>query len=67
MSSSEVDDGRRDKKGRNLARPTLQQGRMFPFNDVEPASAKWMKRPIFLTSFFSINCSGSKFRTSAAI
>src|SRR5689334_4326480 len=26
-----------------------------------------MKRPIFFTSFFSINCSGSKLRTSAAI
>ena len=31
------------------------------------AMAKWMKRPIFLTSFFSMNLSGSKFFTSAAI
>src|SRR5215470_9472238 len=31
------------------------------------AIAKWMKRAIFLTSFFSMNCSGSKFLTSAAI
>src|SRR5208282_3378833 len=29
--------------------------------------AKWMKRPIFFTSFFSMKLSGSKLRTSAAI
>src|SRR5208282_5924425 len=29
--------------------------------------AKWMKRPIFLTSFFSMKLKGSKLRTSAAI
>src|SRR5271170_1173159 len=29
--------------------------------------ARWMKRPIFLTSFFSMKLSGSKFLTSAAI
>src|SRR5271165_893181 len=33
----------------------------------DAARAKWMKRPIFLTSFFSTNWSGSKFWTSAAI
>src|SRR5450759_4771440 len=33
----------------------------------EAASAKWMKRPIFLTSFFSMKSKGSKLRTSAAI
>ena len=31
------------------------------------ARARWMKRPIFFSSFFSMNCSGSKFLTSAAI
>src|SRR5271165_590885 len=31
------------------------------------AMARWMKRPIFLTSFFSMKFSGSKFLTSAAI
>src|ERR1700677_3470261 len=31
------------------------------------ASARWMKRPIFFTSFFSTKFSGSKFLTSAAI
>ena len=31
------------------------------------AMDNWMKRPIFLTSFFSINFSGSKFLTSPAI
>src|SRR5580700_1317981 len=31
------------------------------------AIARWMKRPIFLTSFFSMKLSGSKFLTSAAI
>src|SRR6267143_3306270 len=31
------------------------------------ASAKWMKRPIFLTSLFSMNWKGSKLRTSPAI
>src|SRR3954471_4257959 len=31
------------------------------------AIARWMKRPIFLTSFFSMYCKGSKFLTSAAI
>src|ERR1700687_65562 len=31
------------------------------------AMAKWMKRPIFFTSFFSMKLSGSKSRTSAAI
>src|SRR5579863_122060 len=31
------------------------------------AMAKWMKRPIFLTSFLSMNRKGSKSRTSAAI
>src|SRR5208282_5660054 len=31
------------------------------------ASARWMKRPIFLTSFFSMKLRGSKFLTSAAI
>src|SRR5713101_816691 len=31
------------------------------------ATARWMKRPIFLTSFFSTKFSGSKFLTSAAI
>src|SRR5712692_435225 len=31
------------------------------------ASARWMKRPIFFSSFFSMNLSGSKFLTSAAI
>src|SRR5580700_6956228 len=31
------------------------------------AIARWMKRPIFFTSFFSIKFSGSKFLTSAAI
>src|SRR5580704_5835415 len=31
------------------------------------AMARWMKRPIFLTSFFSMKLSGSKFLTSAAI
>ncbi len=31
------------------------------------AMAKWMKRPIFLISFFSMKFSGSKFLTSAAI
>src|SRR5208337_3989775 len=29
--------------------------------------AKWMKRPIFFTSFFSMKLRGSKLRTSAAI
>ena len=29
--------------------------------------AKWMKRPIFFTSFFSMNLKGSKLRTSPAI
>ena len=31
------------------------------------AMARWMKRPIFFTSFFSMKFSGSKFLTSAAI
>src|SRR5260370_15562082 len=31
------------------------------------ASAKWMKRPIFFTSFFSMDWKGSKLRTSAVI
>src|SRR6266481_911229 len=31
------------------------------------ARAKWMKRPIFFTSFFSMKLKGSKFRTSPAI
>src|ERR1700688_4705871 len=31
------------------------------------AIARWMKRPIFFTSFFSMKFSGSKFLTSAAI
>src|SRR5713226_8959610 len=31
------------------------------------ATARWMKRPIFFTSFFSMKFSGSKFLTSAAI
>src|SRR5208282_6548026 len=31
------------------------------------AIARWMKRPIFLTSFFSMKLRGSKFLTSAAI
>src|SRR5258708_26222815 len=31
------------------------------------ATARWMKRPIFLTSFFSTKFSGSKFLTSSAI
>src|ERR1700687_6127490 len=31
------------------------------------AIAKWMKRPIFFTSFFSMNWKGSKLRTSPAI
>src|ERR1022692_2640227 len=31
------------------------------------AMARWMKRPIFLTSFFSMKLRGSKFLTSAAI
>src|SRR5208282_1496419 len=31
------------------------------------AIAKWMKRPIFFTSFFSMKLRGSKLRTSAAI
>src|SRR5271163_544371 len=31
------------------------------------AMQRWMKRPIFLTSFFSMKFSGSKFLTSAAI
>src|SRR5260370_1053749 len=31
------------------------------------ASARWMKRPIFFISFFSIKFRGSKFLTSAAI
>src|SRR6266851_9647142 len=31
------------------------------------ATARWMKRPIFLTSFFSTKLRGSKFLTSAAI
>src|SRR5208282_2267291 len=31
------------------------------------AIARWMKRPIFLTSFFSMKFRGSKFLTSAAI
>src|SRR5437879_4274 len=31
------------------------------------ASARWMKRPIFLISFFSMKFSGSKFLTSAAM
>src|SRR5208282_977820 len=33
----------------------------------EAAMAKWMKRPIFFTSFFSMKLKGSKSRTSAAI
>ena len=33
----------------------------------EAAIAYWMKTSIFLTSFFSTNCSGSKPLTSAAI
>src|SRR5256885_7752616 len=33
----------------------------------EAAIAYWMKTSIFLTSFFSMNCSGSKPRTSPAI
>src|SRR5712671_923212 len=33
----------------------------------DAASARWMNRPIFLTSFFSMNLSGSKDFTSAAI
>src|SRR5262249_3802857 len=33
----------------------------------DAASARWMKRPIFLTSFFSMKLRGSKFLTSAAI
>src|SRR5208337_796515 len=33
----------------------------------EAAIAKWMKRPIFFTSFFSMKSKGSKLRTSAAI
>src|SRR5713226_5462015 len=33
----------------------------------DAARAKWMKRPIFLTSFFSMKFSGSKRLTSAAI
>src|ERR1700751_3062059 len=33
----------------------------------DAASAKWMKRPIFFTSFFSMKFSGSKPLTSAAI
>src|ERR1035437_4121273 len=33
----------------------------------EAAIAKWMKRPIFFTSFFSMKWKGSKLRTSAAI
>src|SRR5208337_1257174 len=33
----------------------------------DAAMAKWMKRPIFFTSFFSMKLRGSKFRTSAAI
>src|ERR1700690_2346974 len=33
----------------------------------DAAIAKWMKRPIFLISFFSMKLSGSKLRTSAAI
>src|ERR1022692_2559429 len=33
----------------------------------EAAIARWMKRPIFFTSFFSMNWKGSKLRTSAAI
>src|SRR5438874_1711485 len=31
------------------------------------ASARWMKRPIFFISFFSMKFSGSKFLTSAAM
>src|SRR5208283_3937289 len=31
------------------------------------ATARWMKRPIFLTSFFSMKLRGSKFLTSAAM
>src|SRR5882672_3238392 len=33
----------------------------------DAASAKWIKRPIFLISFFSMKFSGSKLLTSAAI
>src|SRR5260370_23966764 len=33
----------------------------------EAAIARWMKRPIFFSSFFSMNFKGSKFLTSAAI
>jgi hypothetical protein len=33
----------------------------------DAAMAYWMKTSIFLTSFLSTNCSGSKPRTSAAI
>src|SRR5208337_41589 len=33
----------------------------------DAAIAKWMKRPIFFTSFFSMKLRGSKLRTSAAI
>src|SRR5205814_109441 len=32
-----------------------------------PASATWMKRPIFFSSFFSIHWKGSKFFTSPAM
>ncbi len=33
----------------------------------DAAIANWMKMSIFLTSFFSMNCKGSKFLTSPAI
>src|SRR5947208_1927315 len=33
----------------------------------DAARARWMKRAIFFSSFFSTNCSGSKFFTSPAI
>ena len=68
LDGAEPADARRDEHADPRRRsPAVTDSRASSTANCDAAIANWMKTSIFLTSFLSMNCSGSKSLTSPAM